>query len=51
MEKNVRDRTKQFALRIIRLYSALSPRGATLLLQLLPDTLFDPLYSCNWKRV
>ncbi len=32
MEKNLRERTKQFALRIIRLYSALSPRGATLVI-------------------
>ena len=32
MEKNLRVRTKQFALRIIRLYSALPPRGATLVL-------------------
>jgi four helix bundle protein len=32
MEKNLRERTKQFALRIIRLYSALPPRGATLVL-------------------
>jgi four helix bundle protein len=29
MEKNLRDRTKEFALRIIRLHSALSPRGVT----------------------
>ena len=32
MEKNLRERTKQFALRIIRLYSALPQRGATLVL-------------------
>lgn len=32
MEKNLRERTKQFALRIITLYSALPPRGATLVL-------------------
>src|SRR5688572_15310294 len=32
MEKNLRVRTKQFALRIIRLYSALPPRGATMIL-------------------
>jgi four helix bundle protein len=32
MDKNLRDRTKEFALRIIRLYSALPPRGATLVL-------------------
>ena len=32
MEKDLRVRTKQFALRIIRLYSALPPRGATLIL-------------------
>ena len=29
MEKDLRVRTKQFALRIIRLYSALPPKGAT----------------------
>jgi hypothetical protein len=27
MEKNLRERTKQFALRIIRLYSAMPERG------------------------
>ena len=32
MEKNLRERTKQFALRIIRLYSALPQRGAPLVL-------------------
>ena len=32
MEKNLRERTKQFALRIIRLYAALPPRGVTLIL-------------------
>lgn len=32
MEKNLRERTKQFALRIIRLYAALPQRGATLVL-------------------
>jgi four helix bundle protein len=32
MEKNLTERTKQFALRIIRLYSTLTPRGATLVL-------------------
>ena len=32
MEKDLRVRTKQFALIIIRLYSALPPRGATLIL-------------------
>ena len=32
MEKNLRERTKQFALRIIRLYSALPQRGASLVL-------------------
>lgn len=32
MEKDLRERTKQFALRIIRLYSALPMRGATLVL-------------------
>jgi four helix bundle protein len=32
MEKDLRVRTKQFALRIIRLYSALPQRGATLVL-------------------
>src|SRR5687767_1674181 len=29
MEENLRERTKQFALRVIRLYSALPQRGAT----------------------
>src|SRR6266404_5645426 len=29
MEKNLRERTKQFALRIIRLYSAIPERGVT----------------------
>jgi four helix bundle protein len=32
MEKKLRERTKQFALRIIRLYSALPQRGATLVI-------------------
>jgi four helix bundle protein len=32
MKKDLRERTKQFALRIIRLYSALPARGATLVL-------------------
>ena len=32
MEKDLRERTKQFALRIIRLYSALPQRGASLVL-------------------
>ena len=32
MDKDLRVRTKQFALRIIRLYSALPPKGATLVL-------------------
>ncbi len=32
MEKNLRERTKQFALRIIRLYVAIPERGATRIL-------------------
>jgi four helix bundle protein len=32
MDKNLRERTKQFALRVIRLYSALPQKGATLVL-------------------
>lgn len=32
MEKNLRERTKQFALRIIRLYLAIQERGATRIL-------------------
>lgn len=32
MEKNLRERTKQFALRIIRLYLAIPERGATRIL-------------------
>ena len=32
MEKNLRERTKQFALRVIRLYSALPQKGATFVL-------------------
>ena len=32
MQRDLRERTKQFALRIIRLYSALPPRGITFVL-------------------
>ena len=32
MEKDLRERTKQFALRIIRLYTSLPPKGVTFVL-------------------